>query len=546
MTRGNAECPMPSAQCRGTAGGRPATVLSPLPAPLLWALGIGHSAFTLALLLCPSALQAQAPAGKETYEKWCAGCHGETGAGDGDAAAYMLPRPRDFTKGVYQIRSTASGSIPTDADIRRIIDEGMPGTAMPEWKSKLADRERDDLVTYLKTFSRFFQTAKVQEVSLGRAPGSSAETVADGRETFRKLECFKCHGQQGRGDGTSAPTLTDDLDFPIRAADLTESWQFNGGSSVEEIYARLRTGLDGTPMPSFSDVIESNIITDEQLWHVAQYVRSLSPERAPVVREVIRAHRAETLPTDPGDSAWAALEPFYIPLVGQIIRSPRWFTPNVDGVWVRAMHDGQRLAIRLSWSDPSKSPDGAWQEWLDRIGRTVARDDTTALVNGPDWFALQFPERVSEDAERPYFLGGTTRRPVHLWRWSSEPDRVQEGSGTGLGQFAPSAGPAQVTHAARFDQGEWQLQLTRALVPADTGAGPAFSTGTAIPIAFYAADGSNGEDPVRGAVSAWYAIYLDVPTPGRVYVQPVIAVLLTAGLGLFVVIRAQRRERNQA
>ena len=48
---------------------------------------------------------------------------------------YMLPRPRDFTKGVYQIRTTASGELPTDADIRRVIDDGMPGTAMPEWKT---------------------------------------------------------------------------------------------------------------------------------------------------------------------------------------------------------------------------------------------------------------------------------------------------------------------------------------------------------------------------------------------------------------------------
>jgi hypothetical protein len=100
-----------------------------------------------------------------------------------------------------------------------------------------------------------------------------------------------------------------------------------------------------------------------------------------------------------------------------------------------------------------------------------------------------------------------------------------------------------VTHAARYEQGEWQVQFTRALVPADSGAAPRFDAGIAIPIAFYAADGSNGEDAVKGSVSAWYAIYLDVPTPSRVYVQPVVAVLLTAGLGLFVVIRAQRRER---
>jgi hypothetical protein len=94
----------------------------------------------------------------------------------------------------------------------------------------------------------------------------------------------------------------------------------------------------------------------------------------------------------------------------------------------------------------------------------------------------------------------------------------------------------------RFENGEWQLQLSGPLEPADTGASPTFRPGQAIPIAFFAADGSNGEGEVRGAVSAWYSIYLEVPTPAKVYIQPVLAGLLTAGFGIFVVLRAQRRE----
>jgi cytochrome c oxidase cbb3-type subunit 2 len=456
----------------------------------------------------------------------------------------MLPRPRDFTKGVYQIRTTASGELPTDANIRAVIADGMPGTAMPAWKTKLTGAEIDALVAYLKTFSRFFQGAAPAAVQIGGAPSSSAEGLAEGRRTFEKLECFKCHGQAGRGDGTSAPTLQDDLGYPIRAADLTAGWRFNGGSTVEGIYTRLRTGLDGTPMPSFTDVIDSKVITDEQLWRVAQYVRSLSPAEPPRAREVIRAGLAATLPSGPADSAWAAVEASYVPLVGQIVRKPRWFTPMVEGVWVRALHDGQRLALRISWSDPSRSPDPAWQEWMDGVTRTVFEDDTTARGQGPDRLVVQFPRTITDDAERPFFLGGDARRPAHLWRWSSDPDRLEEGSATGLGQMTPGAGPAEVNHVARHDQGEWQVQLVRALAPRDTAAAPTFTPGRTVPLAFYAADGSNGEDLVRGAVSAWYAVYLDVPTPSRVYVQPIVAVIATAGLGLLVVRRAQRRERR--
>ena len=116
-----------------------------------------------AMLVGVPRLSSQAPQqtqGQRVYDRWCSECHGSEGRGDGSAAAYMFPRPRDFTGAVYQIRSTASGSIPTDADIRRVIDEGMPGTAMPGWAEVLSESDRDALVEHLKTFSRFFRTAK--------------------------------------------------------------------------------------------------------------------------------------------------------------------------------------------------------------------------------------------------------------------------------------------------------------------------------------------------------------------------------------------------
>ena len=491
----------------------------------------------------PSALGAQGAAGKVVYDRWCAECHGESGAGDGSAAAYMLPRPRDFTKAVYQIRTTASGEIPTRDDLRRIIDEGMPGTAMPGWKEKLSESERDEVIEYLETFSRFFQGDRPSPIEISGGPGGGAE---EGRQIYEKLECFKCHGDAGRGDGNSAPTLTDDWDHPIRAADLTESWLFTGGSSVRDIYVRLRTGLDGTPMPSFTDAVEGGLITDEQLWSVARYVRSLSPEEPPEVREVVRAHRVEgTLPASPDDSAWAAAESHYIPLVGQIIVKPRWFTPTVDGVWVQALHDGERLAMLVRWHDPSRSPDASWDEWLARMRQTVMdADGAHDGAHGPDMLVVQLPTAAGDGDELPYFLGGSTRRPAHAWRWTSDSDRAVEGTTTGLDRFVARTDAADLASVSSFSNGEWRLLLTRPLAPTDSSAAPRIPIGRTIPIAFRASDGSSGEGDVRTAVSAWYALHLEVPTPPSVYVAPAATMLLTAALGVFVVRRAQRRERD--
>src|SRR5690606_16336697 len=150
-----------------------------------------------------------------------------------------------------------------------------------------------------------------------RAPHASEDAIEEGRRLFDQLECWKCHGRTGRGDGQSAPTQTDDNDMPIRPADLTQNWLFNGGGTVEDIFTRLRTGLDGTPMPSSSDLIAANVITEEQLWNIAHYVRSLSPERTPEPQEIVRAVRREgALPTSPDDQAWSDVPASYIPLVG--------------------------------------------------------------------------------------------------------------------------------------------------------------------------------------------------------------------------------------
>ncbi|MFL5581972.1 MAG: c-type cytochrome [Gemmatimonadaceae bacterium] len=487
-----------------------------------------------------------APAGKAVYDEWCAGCHGVDGKGDGPAADRMLPQPRDFTRGVFQIRTTASGELPTDADLQRVIDEGMPGTAMPGWKAHLTGRERSDVLAYIKTFSTFFAGAKPTAIALGSAPAASDAGLREGRAAYRTLECFKCHGEAGRGDGPSAPTLKDDWGHPIRAADLTASWRFNGGSAVEQIHTRLRTGLDGTPMPSYADAVESRVVTAEQLWRVAQYVRSLSPERPPEPREVIRAARVERgLPRGPADSAWAAAPRHYVPLVGQVIRKPRWFAPTVHALWVQALHDDRQLALRVTWTDPSRSPSPAWNEWLERVrGAVTSVDAPLGAAQGPDRLALWFPAGASSGGELPYFLGGSARRPVYALRWTSDPDRLEEGTGTGLGRFAAQGGAPEATHSVRYANGEWQLQVTRALTPRDTARGARFAPGAATPIAFFAADGSNGEDEVRGAVSAWYAVHLDVPTPRVAYASPVAAMLVTAGLGSLLVRRAQRRARD--
>lgn len=545
-------------------------------APSTGRMAAGAGILLAALIAAAVPARAQeAPAGIAVYQKWCAGCHGAEGAADGPAADYMLPRPRDFTMGLYEIRTTGSGELPTDADILRIIDDGMPGTAMPGWRNTLSSSDRQALVEVVKSFSPFFESEEAPAaIEVGGAPSASEEALAEGREFYERIECNKCHGEAGRGNGPSAPSLEDDRDLPVRAADLTENWLFNGGGSAEAIFTRLMTGMNGTPMPSFADLIDAEFMTEEQLWNVALYVRSLAPEKPPVVREVVRAAMVEgALPASVDDEAWAEVERSYVPLVGQVIVEPRWFSPRVDGVFVQALHDGESLALRLVWHDPSESPDPAWAEWWRRVvpimaphgggeaagsaaadtanGATAdAAPDTAAAgaapagAAGPDMLVVQFPTTIPEGMERPYFLMGEEDEPVYLWHWRSEGTSGEE-LARGLAEWEPLSGAGDDLRVeAVFEAGEWRVLFRRPLAAGEVESRLGFERGRAIPMALFAWDGDNGEAGTRGAVSTWYFLYLDRPTASTTYVFPIAAALLTAALGVVVVTRAQRRSRS--
>jgi len=115
--------------------------------------------FLIAALLASSAFAGDAPkmkmesvratpvaadpaAGKKLYQRWCTQCHGDEGKGDGPAAEFVYPRPRDFTLALFKVRSTPSGQLPTDHDLFKVISEGLPGTSMPAWNKYLSENER--------------------------------------------------------------------------------------------------------------------------------------------------------------------------------------------------------------------------------------------------------------------------------------------------------------------------------------------------------------------------------------------------------------------
>src|SRR5438309_6690362 len=242
-------------------------------------------------------LTGHAAAGKKLYRRYCIGCHGPSGDGAGENAPWIDPKPRDFTLAVFKCRSTPSGTLPTDEDLFNAITRGFVTTYMPQWRP-LTAQNRTDLVAYIKTFSPKWRSGKAgTPITVPPEPAPTAESILRGRQLFQRMECWKCHGPAGHGDGPSAATLTDNKDLPIRPYDFSTGTRFMCGATNQDLYRIFMTGLDGSPMPSFADQLKP-----AEAWDLVHFLRTLQPLDTPEAalwRAWVASHAGELKPIGP-------------------------------------------------------------------------------------------------------------------------------------------------------------------------------------------------------------------------------------------------------
>jgi mono/diheme cytochrome c family protein len=242
--------------------------------------------------------QGRPDAGAELYRRFCIGCHGPNGDGNGENAQWIDPKPRDFTLAVFKCRSTPTGALPTDDDLFNNITRGFFATNMPSWRP-LTSQDRANLIAMVKSFSPRWQTDKPgTPITIPSETPATIESILHGRELFQKMECWRCHGPEGRGDGPSAATLTDTKGNPIRPYDFTTGERFKCGVTNRDLYRIFMTGLDGTPMPSFADNIKP-----EEAWDLVHFLRTLqvslrTPELA-TFKQWEGAHPGQLKPIGP-------------------------------------------------------------------------------------------------------------------------------------------------------------------------------------------------------------------------------------------------------
>ena len=211
--------------------------------------------------------------GKEMFTKVCLSCHGCSGNGQGPYARHVIERPANLNERI--------SNYPGDFYHFWRVSEGVPGTAMPDWKRTFNETEIWKINTYemsfvlgsLRTFSGDIsdEEGDIYNNETGITPpiAGTQEEYERGMEMFN-LYCAQCHGVDGVGDGPASIKTPGGYIMP-EPANFTES----GGDFPAWDYGRyvwkIREGVETTNMPPWKYAL-----ADEDIYKIIFYIQSFS------------------------------------------------------------------------------------------------------------------------------------------------------------------------------------------------------------------------------------------------------------------------------
>lgn len=509
--------------------------------------------------------------GTALYAQHCAACHGKEGDGQGVAAAYLFPKPRDFQAGRFRLVSTVNRT-PSRDDLLDVLKRGMPGSAMPPWEH-LGDEELKLLVDEVQRLHREgvrqqyvrvlreeeeltgaeIEDPAVQEeieqyVELRTAPGEATqvppiaeaddEAIARGKNIYMLQGCNKCHGDEGRGDGQQQ--MVDDEGFPTAPRDFTRGI-FKGGHDPASVYRRIAYGMPGTPMPSSQ-------LTPAQIIDLSHFVLSLSNEQtrqdALQKRRKLTAKRLPNVPANAAAESWSDVEPVTMRMV------PLWWRDDANpDIQVQAAHDGQTLALRISWQDETHDAHAVTSSHFeDAVAVELYRGDKEPFLGmgGADapvdvWFwdadrqsgasvEEQYPNAVVDiypfhetqvdtaEGDRPG--AKTAAQPeISLPAVASDNPIAKTGDEAGSGASSLTAGGPQtvtfripknaaVDARGQWTDGRWTVVMKRALEPPSPGGGVSLAPGEGASIAFAVWNGARNDRDGQKLITIWNDLLL--------------------------------------
>ena len=392
--------------------------------------------------------------------------------------------------------------MPSDEDLFRIISNGLQGTVMPGWKDELSEGQRWHVISFIKLFSEeHFKKFRTKAIDVNNPVPNSPESVARGKELYLKY-CQKCHGEEGRGDGTEF--LIDEV-FRLRLwpRNLTQPWTIRAGSTAKDIFLRISAGLPGTPMPGYGNLSEGVTLPRDARWHIANYVVSLADTRKkPTNNEkIVKRFPIPRIPEEVDSPAWDQEKGLVVSFVRQIEGKKKMFRPLNLSMLVKCFVDDKKIAFLLEWDDRTPSVEG------DKVIEKLSE----GLKLFQDAAAIQFPLVISDSVEEPLYFGHKGEKlHVNVLHWGAGTVKIRdvatifEARGDeGMKKAPHPPENSGFTVKSLYRQGVWKVLMTRNLTTKET-TDLQFGDQRHIPIQFAIWDGSRLGKGKKHYISDWH------------------------------------------
>jgi len=271
--------------------------------------------------------------GSALYRVHCLHCHGVPGDGRGPTSRWVNPHPRDYRQGLFKFMSvdqTTGAKPPRRDDLKRVIHQGVEGTAMPPF-ALLRDVDVERLVSYvthlsirgkvefdtirnafdydaekntltlsaesldeavdgyLKLTAKAWADSQKNDKAISVAPypfddnnldqikvsvqrgfqlfkGEGSEKLGITKEEAKAANCVSCHKDFGR----QAMFKFDDWGTLTKPRDLTQG-VYRGGRRPVDVYYRIHSGIQPSGMTSFGNVLPN----PERIWDLVNFVKTM-------------------------------------------------------------------------------------------------------------------------------------------------------------------------------------------------------------------------------------------------------------------------------
>jgi len=437
----------------------------------------------------------------EVYTRHCTPCHGERGRGDGPAARFLDPPPRDFDRGAFRLVSTTNG-VPTDNDLFEVIAGGLPGTAMVPY-AHLGGATVRDLVGVIRGFTRKGLRDRLADdaydeeeletwirddttpgpiLAVSDEPLDTVDSQSRGRLHYQ-TNCAACHGADARGAPMIGKVTSEG--YAVQPRDLTRGI-LRGGRSPEHIFQRIRLGMPGTPMPALT----IDALDDRGVWDMVHYLRTVMPRNATTLHDAVRLRipvkRVDRpLPVSASDPRFQEATEVHMALAP--LRAHEATTP---GISVRAVHDGDMIVFLAVYMDPTWNGTGAPDE------------------GPPDGLAA----RITHLAEAPVMPMPGLALPLDRALWLAGPMPVPEDP-VFDGATPRFANPDRVCRAPVRPQqagsGTWKNNVWTVILPIRPIKAQRITKGGTMPASFALFDGALRRGPLPVAFSHWHLLVFE-------------------------------------